>query len=102
MKIPAYIQNMMERSNFARGYGDPGYTLEISKETRYTRIDTLRDEINRLVAWVERQVPHCDDSVPTAVINSVPSKTHYCHQHAVVTIYDPVMMYLERYIRDND
>ena len=29
MKVPKYIINLMERSEFVLGYGDPGYTIEI-------------------------------------------------------------------------
>lgn len=45
MKIPKYVQEIMERSEFVRGYGDPGYTIRIRKATPYTRISTLSAEI---------------------------------------------------------
>ena len=51
MKVPGYIKDMMERSRFALGYGDPGYTIEVPKATPYTRIGTLRKECERLRDW---------------------------------------------------
>lgn len=44
-------------------------------------------------------MPEDDLGVPTMIINSVPKKTHYCKQYAVVTIYDPVMKWIEQYIK---
>ena len=41
MKIPKYVQEIMERSEFVRGNGDPGYTIKIRKATPYTRIPPL-------------------------------------------------------------
>lgn len=96
--VPQYIIEMMSRATFARGYGDPGYTLEISKATPYTRIRTLKDEVTRLEKWIVRQMPEDELDVPTCIVNRVPSKTHYCKQNAVVTIYDPIMKKLEPYI----
>ena len=98
MKIPKFVQGIMERSKFALGEGDPGYTIIIRKETPYTYVDTFQREIERLVAWANRLVPH-DEDVPNAVINRMPSKTHHHFQYATVTIYDPIMQQIEKYIR---
>lgn len=97
MKIPKFVQEIMERSKFALGEGDPGYTIEVRKETPYTYADTFQREIERLVAWANRVVPHIED-VPNAVINRVPSKTRHEFQYATVTIYDPIMQQIEKYI----
>lgn len=99
MIIPKYVQSLMERAKFAVGYGDPGYTIEITKETHYTHASTLESEVKRLENWVKRVMPKDDLEVPTMVINRVPKKTHHCNQYAVVTIYDPVMQKLEKYIK---
>ena len=72
-------------------YG-PGYTISIQKGTEYQRIDTLRAEVERLCAWSNRIVPD------TAFLLSIPADTHYTKQSAVVTIFDPVMQKIERYI----
>ena len=48
MKIPKYIQDMMERARFVVGYGDPGYTIAIRKPTPYTHVSTFEAEIERL------------------------------------------------------
>lgn len=97
MKIPKFVQEIMERSTFVLGEGDPGYTIEVRKETPYTYADTFGREIERLVAWANRVVPHIED-VPNAVINRVPNKTRLEFQYATVTIYDPVMQQIEKYI----
>lgn len=99
MKIPKYVQEIMERSEFVRGYGDPGYTIKIRKATPYTRISTLSAEIQRLQSWVDRMMPKDEFSIPTMVINSIPSRTHYRNQYTVVTIYDPIMGEIEKYMR---
>lgn len=97
MKIPKFVQEIMERSKFALGEGDPGYTIVIRKETPYTYVDTFQREIERLVAWANRVVPHYE-GVPNAIIGKVPSKTHHQFQYATVTIYDPIMQQIEKYI----
>ena len=100
MNIPKYVQELMSRAAFDRLYfnpkSEPGYTIKIRKATPYTKIDTLRDECLRLVAWANRQP--CGPE--TAALLECPTATHYCNQAAYVTIYDPVMKALEQYIAD--
>ena len=98
MTTPKYIQDIMSRAKFAIGYGDPGYTIEITKATPYTRVETLWTEIGRLEKWVKRVMPEDDWEIPTMIINRLPKTTHYGRQYAVVTIYDPVMRQLEKYM----
>lgn len=100
MMIPKYVQELMSRAKFARGYGEAGYTIEITKATPYTRVETLRAEIERLERWVVRTMPEDELGVPTMIINRVPKDTHYCRQYAVVTIFDPIMQKLEKYIEE--
>lgn len=102
MKIPKYIQDMMERAEFVLSYGEPGYTIAIRKTTPYTQVSTLKAEIERLEKWVKRMMPKDDLGVPTMIINRIPKKTHYANQYAIVTIYDPVMKQLEKYIPKSD
>lgn len=102
MKIPKYIQDMMERARFVVGYGDPGYTIAIRKPTPYTQVSTFKVEIERLEKWVKRMMPKDDLGVPTMIINKIPKKTHYANQYAIVTIYDPIMKQLEKYIQKTD
>lgn len=100
MLIPLYVKDLMDRSSFAIGYGDPGYTIEIKKRTHYSQVSTLESEIKRLESWVKRIMPEDELDVPTMIINKIPKKTTYKHmQYAVVTIYDPVMKELEKYIK---
>lgn len=100
MVIPNYVKDMMGRARFAKGFGDPGYTVEIAKSTPYITAETFKREVERLCAWAERQIPQGEFSIPTAVINNIPHKTRHCRQVAVVTIYDPVMQHLEKLIRE--
>ena len=98
MKIPKYVQDLMERSHFYYGFkpGDdrcsPGYTIAIKKRSAYTMADTLAAEVQRLKNWVERQ--HGGE----CIIIRVPEKTTHGDQIAIVTIWDPVMQNVEKFI----
>ena len=99
MTTPKYVQEILRRSRYEFDYCtknenySAGYTLRIRKATPCTQIDTLKAEVERLCAWANRQ------SVEnTAVILYIPKETHYHDQAAVVTIFDPVMQKIERYI----
>lgn len=98
MSIPKYVQEMMKRAEFALGIGAPDYTIRISKRTPYTRVETLKKEVERLKKWVDKQVPGDDLVVPVMVIHYIPQKTRYGNQSAMVTIYDPVMQKIEKFI----
>ena len=99
MVVPKYVQEIMVRSEFVLGSGDPGYTIRIRKSTPNTTVNTFNAEIGRLKKWVDRMMPEDELNVPTMVVHSVSSKTHYRNQYAIVTIYDPIMQQLERYMR---
>lgn len=98
MNIPKYVQELMERSYFYYNFksGDDrfgaGYTIAIKKRTAYTMADTLSAEVQRLKNWVERQTGG------ECIIIRVPTKTTHGDQIAIVTIWDPVMQHLERFI----
>lgn len=98
MVIPKYVQELMSRSKFVLGAGEPGYTIRIYKSTPYAKMPTLKAEVERLQRWVERIMPEDDLGVPTMIVNNIPAKTHYRNQYAIVTIFDPVMQKLEKYI----
>lgn len=102
MIIPKYVQELMSRARFVLGAMDAGYTIRIYKSTPYSNISTLKGEVKRLQRWVERMMPKDDLGVPTIVINKIPTKTHYCDQYAVVTIFDPIMQKIEKYIRGDE
>jgi hypothetical protein len=100
MTIPKYVQEMMERSQYEfdfykhrQGYA-AGYTIRIRKATAYTRIDTLKGEIERLCKWADKI-----GGEGTAVVLDIPASTRYCSQAATITIFDPVMQHIERFIR---
>lgn len=98
MKIPKYVQEIMERSEYDfRHTSNPnysvGYTIRINKHSEYAKVDTLRKEAERIVAWANRVAGE-----NTAYILYTPEKTRYCKQAAVVTIFDPVMQKIEKYI----
>lgn len=98
--IPMFVQELMSRASFVLGSGEAGYTIRLQKRTEYSLASSLEKEIERLNNWVVRVMPKDDLGVPTMVVNRVPKKTHYCKQYAVVTIYDPVMKWIEDYIKD--
>ncbi len=93
--VPKYAQEMMSRARFDRSYrnpaSEPGYSIWIRKSTPYARAATLRAECERLVAWAKR-------NYADAEILECPKETHYCNQAALVTITDPVMQKLERFM----
>lgn len=97
MKVPKYVQDMMSRARFDLDYfnekSNPGYTIVIRKATAYTKVDTFRAELDRLVAWAARNYAEAE-------VLETPSRTHYCNQVALVTITDPVMKYLEAFIKE--
>lgn len=93
MKAPKYVVDLMKRAEYSYNQGcAPGYTVRIWKKTDYTMVDTLRKECERLVKWANKIAPE------TATLDSCPTKTHYWHQYATVTIYDPVMKSIESHI----
>ena len=101
MTIPKYVQELMQRSQYEFNHHyyskykdnyDVGYTIEIEKSSTYGYAETLLAEIERLKKWVERQAGG------EMIILEFPKETHYRRQYAVVTIFDPVMKYLESYI----
>ena len=97
MKIPKYVVEMMNRAKYEfdsfKNNVDyaAGYTIKIRKPTAYTKIDTFKTEIERLKKWVEKNNGEM-------IILDIPNKTHYVNQVATVTIFDPVMKYIESYI----
>ena len=99
MKIPKYVVEIMKRSRYCYIYPksraedcSPGYTVTIKKATPYTNAKTFRNELERLKRWVERQ-----DGGNMQII-FCPSVTHHNDQTAIITIWDPVMKYIEQYI----
>ncbi len=101
MKVPKYVVEIMSRAKFkTNGEYIPGYTIDIEKRTHYEYASTFREEIDRLVKWVNREYKKLSgDNETIAFINYVPQKTEYKYmQRATVTIYDPIMKYLEQYI----
>ena len=95
MKIPEYVKNLMERARYDYDTSGEkcavGYTIKIDKRTPYVKAETLRAEILQLAAWVKRQGGEID-------IHTLPSETRIDWQPAIVTIYDPIMQHLEKYI----
>ena len=69
-----------------------GYTIKVFKPSERTLIPTFRRQIEELVSWANRQ---CDG---TAFILRCPSRTFYCKQYAIVTVFDPVMQQLEKHM----
>lgn len=97
MKVPKYVVDMMSRAKYEfdcfKNNADyaAGYTIKIRKSTPYTKVDTFKSEIERLKKWVEKNNGEM-------IVLEFPTTTHYVNQVATVTIYDPVMRYIEKYI----
>lgn len=100
MKIPNYVIDIMSRAEYNYEYlvsnknYSVGYTLRIFKATPQTQVKTLTAEIDKLVNWANR-----NGGEGTAYILGLPNKTHYYEQSAIVTIFDPVMQQIEKYIK---
>lgn len=99
MKIPKYVIEMMSRAEYNYKYSvndknyAAGYTLNIFKASPYTKVETLEAEIKKLVAWANK-----NGGEGTAYILGLPFRTHHYDQSAIVTIFDPVMKEIEKYI----
>lgn len=92
MKVPKYIQSILEDGKVSYNYEadySVGYTINVSKPTPYTKIDTFKKNIERLCDWVSRQ-PGGE-----AHILYMPERTRHSNQYCTITIFDPVMMVLE-------
>lgn len=105
---PKYIIDIMSRAKYETGCGEPGYTIKIRKATQRTLISTFEMEIKGLIAYAEKRWEQKlkangwspeEGKEPIAFILSMPKKTHYCNQYAVVTILDPIMMELEEWMQ---
>lgn len=98
IKIPKYVQNIMHRAKYEYDFFynhseyAVGYTIRITKATPYTKIYTFKTELETLKKWVER-------NGGKMIILHIPNETHYINQYAIVTIYDPIMKYIEGYIQ---
>lgn len=106
MEVPKYIINMMERASFDydNAKGSPGYTINITKWGHYERISTFREEIEKLISWVDNNCGYDVEEFnePCAKLLYIPTETKFKRmQYATVTIFDPVMKYLEKYISKN-
>lgn len=99
IEIPLYVKELMSRASFVLGSGCAGYTIRIGKASEYGYVKTLANEVERLRKWVNRVMPK-DYPIDTITVDKMPKETHYCKQYAIVTIYDPVMKWLEPYIKE--
>lgn len=97
--VPKYVQEIMERSRYEFDFYKnhehyaAGYTIKIRKHSAYAHVATLKHEVERLIAWANRIA-----GAEIAHVLDMPKVTHHCGQVAVVTIYDPVMQRIEKYI----
>ena len=102
VKVPKYVQEILSRSKYEFDFYTkhemyaPGYTIRIRKQTPYTYADTFRAEVEHFVKWANR-VTGVED-LENAFVLHVPTETHPCNQIAVVTIFDPVMQKIEKFI----
>lgn len=103
IRIPKYIKEILERAQFSYEKDSiPGYTIKIEKKTPYTLATTLRDEAKKLVEWANREYKRIsNDETEIATLNGYDWKTSYKYkQYATVTIYDPIIRKIEKYIKE--
>lgn len=101
MKIPKYVIDLMSRAKYNYNYKkfnnnyEVGYTIDIAKYSHFQTVDTFSKEIDKLKKWVEKQ------KGGEMIILQKPIKTkHKTMQYATVTIFDPVMKRIEKYIKN--
>lgn len=109
MTIPKYVVDMMKRAEYNYdSHSNPnycvGYTIDIKKATPYQKIYTFQKEIDRLIAWANREYKKLggtNEFGEIAYVLSIPNKTTYLGeiQSATVTIYDPIMKHIEEFIK---
>ena len=94
MKAPQYVTAPLKKAQYYFGKdGCPGYSIKIFKRTPYEYASTLRNRCDAIITWCNKQV------AGSAALVSYPKDTHYTEQFAVITIYDPVMLHLEKHIK---
>lgn len=101
--IPTYVRRILKRSEFAvhtsqfTKEDDPSYTIVVPKHSIYAQADTLKGELDKLVAWAKRMLPSDFNwkDCPVVVVRSCPKETHYHRQYAHVDIFDPIMQRIE-------
>ena len=103
--IPKYVENILARSQWKAPYYMAGkyregfYTFTILKETNYTTARVFQREVERFVAWANREAKKATGiQQPVATIISTPKKTRHAEQYAVVKIVDPIMKQIEDHI----
>ena len=96
--IPKYVRELLSRAEYAYSpESEPGYSLKIHKRTKYANVSSLKKEVERFCAWADRNTP---EGLDKSVILCVPIKSYYSDQIAIVTVYDPVMRQIEKFIID--
>lgn len=94
METPNYIKSALRGAKYYFGKDCvAGYSIEIHKRTRYEYTKTLRSRCDKIITWCNKQIPGSSEMV------SCPTMTHYTDQFAVITIYDPIMLRLEEFIK---
>jgi len=106
LTIPKYVENILSRSQWKAPYYMAGkyregfYTFTILKETDYVTARVFQREVERFVAWANREAKKATGiQQPVATIISIPEKTRHAEQYAVVKIVDPIMKQIEDHIK---
>lgn len=94
METPNYIKSALRGAKYYFGKDCvAGYSIKIYKHSRYEYSQTLRSRCGKIITWCNKQVEGSAEMV------FCPSCTNYSDQFAVITIYDPLMMHLEQFIK---
>lgn len=77
MKVPKYVQSLMTRTELdITVHADGLYDIKIYKSTEYAHVETLRDEIEHLQGWM-------DKNGLCFRIDHLPETTRYKKQYAL-------------------
>lgn len=93
--VPKYIKQILGNAEFKLDGKDwiPGYTIKLHKESPYQMAGLLYKKAERLVQWAKSF-----NGNESAELVSYPVETHYCDQYAVINIFDPLMVRIEKFI----
>lgn len=102
IKIPKYVEDILARSQWKAPYYMVGmyregfYTFTILKKTRYTTLRVFRREVDRFLAWANREARRKYGCIwPVAHVVNAPRVSRHHMQYIVVKIVDPIMHDIE-------
>jgi len=102
--LPKYVENILARSqwkmpHYYHGVREGFYIFAIRKETDYTTARVFRREVDRFLAWAQREARRKYNCAwPIGKVLDAPKVTRHREQWAIVKIVDPIMHDIEGHI----